>query len=482
MKLIGKLLLALALCFAVIILVRTFMFSPEQTEVNLSPGIPLDSEVLADHLAGAVRIATVSYENTDSIHYNNFVRFRQFLQQTYPLVFEQLSVETINKHSLLFTWKGSNPDLPPMVLLAHQDVVPTGKNGWTHPPFDGVVDDTFIWGRGTLDNKSCLIATIEAVSHLLQSGYQPAQTIYLAMGHDEEIGGQEGAVKIAEVFQERGIRPGLVLDEGMAVISNVMPGLDRPVALIGIAEKGYVTVHLTASSDGGHSSMPPENSAIGNLSGALVALMDHPPAAGLNGVAKMMFDSVGPNMSLLYRMIFANTWLFEPLLVKQLEKQPSTNALIRSTVALTTIKGGTKENVLPTTASASVNFRIKPGETVESVIDYVNETLCCTGVEIANVNHEFASDPSKISPVDGDAYQNLQRAIAKTFPDAVIAPGLVIGGTDSRHFEAASDHIYRFAPLNLDSDDLKRIHGVNERISKDDFANMVRFYVELMGE
>ncbi|MFQ6610698.1 MAG: M20 family peptidase [Fidelibacterota bacterium] len=480
MKSIGKVLFALVICFFAIILLRTFMFSPEYIKYDPPPGIPLNSEVLAGHLADAVKIPTVSYENTDSVDYHQFGRLHNFLKTTYPRIFSELDVESVNTHSLLIIWKGKNLELPSMVLMAHQDVVPATDSEWTYPPFEGFIDDSFIWGRGTLDDKSTMIAILEAVSYLIEMGYRPERTIYLVFGHDEEIGGQAGAKKIAELFLERDIRPGMILDEGMAVISNIMPGLDRPVGLIGIAEKGYVTIELTASSDGGHSSMPSKHSAIGMLSEALVSLKNDPPKAGLDGATKLMFEAVGPYMSFSYRLIFANTWLFEPILIRQLEKQASTNALIRTTVALTTIQGGDKENVLPTTASASVNFRIKPGDTIESIIDYVEETLCCTGVDITNVNREFASEPSAVSSVGDDMYNLLASTISVTFPDAVLAPGLVIGGTDSRHFELVSDYIYRFAPLNLNADDLKRIHGVDERISKTDFANMVRFYVRLI--
>ncbi len=481
MKIIGKSGISIAVLLSATIGMRTAMFSPPQIRIEPSPHLTLPVEKLAENLSNAVRIATVSYENPDSINTDSFIQFRQYLRQTYPLVFARLEVETIHTHSLLFRWEGRHTELPPVLLLAHQDVVPPDAvDLWTHPPFSGYIDDTFIWGRGTLDDKSALIAIMEAVTLLLQIGFQPAQTIYFAFGHDEEIGGREGAMKIAEILQERGIRPAFVLDEGMAVVRNVMPGLDRPVALIGIAEKGYLTVKLTARAEGGHSSMPPAESAIGKLSDALISLKDHPPAAKLDGVAKFMFNAVGPHLSFFFRMIFANTWLFEPIILPQLEKQPSTNALIRTTIAITTVHGGNKENVLPTTATATVNFRIKPGETIDSVIEYVKETIQGSGVEITDVNREFASNPSKVSPVGDNNYNRLRNTIAGIFSGAVIAPGLVIGGTDSRHFEAVSDHIYRFAPLNLDGIDLKRIHGVNERISRDDFANMVRFYVGIM--
>lgn len=300
--------------------------------------------------------------------------FHDFLRDSFPLTHQTLSLKTFD-HSLLYHWDSQN-DCPPQLLLAHQDVVPVSSpEQWQHPPFAGVVDDDFVWGRGALDDKGSLMAILEATEALLQNGQTPACDVYLAFGHDEEIGGREGAVKIAAWLEQQGLRFGLILDEGGMMLPGSTLGLDRPVALMGIAEKGYMTVELQAEAEPGHSSRPPERTAIGDLAAAINHLQTHPRPASLSLPTRQMLEQVAPHQSFDKRLVFANLWLFEPLIIRQLEGKPETNALVRTTMSPTLLEAGVKENVLPATASATLNFRLAPGETRESLQAYLQQEL-----------------------------------------------------------------------------------------------------------
>ncbi len=473
--------LALIFLAAALLTIRTFQFTSRQLDV--APALPVqpDGNRVASHLSQAVQIATVSYGEKDSIRYEKFNEFHRFLESAFPKVHKQLRREVINDYTLLYRWEGKDNRLDPVLLMAHQDVVPPGNSDlWDHPPFAGEIQDGFVYGRGTMDDKASLISIIAAVEYLLEKGYVPGRTVYLAFGHDEEIGGRDGAVVISQTLKERRISPWLVLDEGMAVVHNMIPGMKNPVGLVGIAEKGYMTLRLEAKGEGGHSSMPPAKTAIGILSEGLTALQNNPLPAAFSGPAKQMFEFIGPEMPFLTRLIFANTFIFSPLLISRFEEQPSTNALIRTTTAITTINGGEKENVLPVSAAATVNFRIRPGDTIESVIRHVTALVDTSLISIVHLNKQFSSEPSVVAPVDSEAFLLLQKTIAQVFPLAVISPGLMVGGSDSRHMETLTPNVYRFMPMNLYPEDLKRIHGIDERISIDDLKEMVRFYIRLL--
>ncbi|MED5389149.1 MAG: M20/M25/M40 family metallo-hydrolase, partial [Pseudomonadota bacterium] len=306
----------------------------------------MDEDAMVERLATALRFATLP-DQPDA-----FVGFHDFLRTSFPLTHQILSVKTFG-HSLLYHWD-SNNDCPPQLLLAHQDVVPVSSpEQWQHPPFAGVVDDDFVWGRGALDDKGSLMAILEATETLLQNGQTPACDVYLAFGHDEEIGGREGAVKMAAWLEQQGLRFALILDEGGMMLPGSTLGLDRPVALMGIAEKGYMTVELQAEAEPGHSSRPPARTAIGDLAAAIDHLQTHPRPASLSVPTRQMLEQVAPHQPFAKRLVFANLWLFEPLIIRQLEGKPETNALLRTTMAPTLLEAGVKENVLPATANAT---------------------------------------------------------------------------------------------------------------------------------
>ncbi len=315
----------------------------------------------------------------------------------------------------------------------------------------------------------------------MSEGSEPHRSGYLAFGHDEEVSCEQGAHQIADYLRQQGVQPEFVLDEGMFVIENAVNGLSRPLAMIGVAEKGYVTLTLTARvAEAGHSSMPPRATAVGRLGKALARLEEHPFPTRMDGVFGNMLDYIGPEMSPLYKALFANRWLTAPLIARQLKQDPASAASIRTTMAPTMVRGGFKENVLPTRASARVNFRILPGETVASVVEQVREVVADEQVLVAVSDKSRADDPSPVSPANTFGFELIQRSIQEVFPDAVVAPALTIAMTDSRHYLDLTDKVYRFLPIRLDKSDLSRIHGINERIEIEGYQKAVRFYRRLL--
>ena len=310
-----------------------------------------------------------------------------------------------------------------MLLLAHQDVVPVAageETGWTHPPFAGVVADGHVWGRGALDDKASLVAILEAVERLAASGRAPRRAILLAFGHDEEVGGERGAARIAERLAERGVAPEFVLDEGMAVLADGVPGVRGLVALVGIAEKGSVTLDLEVEAEGGHSSMPPRQTAIGILAAAVARLEASPMPARLAGPARLMLEGLAPEMGFGSRLAVANLWLFRRPLERRLAASPAGNALLRTTTAATLVEGGVKENVLPRSARAAVNFRLLPGDSIRSVIEHARRAIADPRVAV-KVRGGFAAEASPVAPVETAGFEAIRRSIAEVFPGAAVA-------------------------------------------------------------
>ncbi len=310
--------------------------------------------------------------------------------------------------------------------------------------------------------------------------FQPRQTIFLAFGHDEEIGGQAGARQIAKLLASRQTHLEYVLDEGLAVTHGIVPGLREKAALIGIAEKGFMSVELAALAPGGHSSMPPPTTAVGMIARAVHSLEDHPMAASLDGPAALLFDRLGPEMPFLTKIAIANQWLLGRLIIRQLAASDATNALVRTTTAATMIEGGIKENVLPARARAVVNFRIKPGDTIDKVLAHVKRTIADPRVTVTILNPASARSASPVASTTSDAYRTIEQTIRQIFPGALVAPSLVLGATDSREYEHIADDVYRFLPTLIGPDDTKRIHGTDERITVESYQNCVRFYSQLL--
>lgn len=474
--------LALVLLLVAAVAVNTLRQGSRQLQVPPAPPLAIDEQALADKLAGAIRFRTIASREDPNGSAAEFQKLHAYLAQRFPRLHASLEREVVGGYSLLYTWRGSDPQAKPVMLMAHQDVVPIspGTEGkWQVPPFAGEVRDGYVWGRGSWDDKGNLIAQMEAVEMLLAAGFQPRQTIYIANGHDEEISGLRGAVQIVKLLQERKVRLDFVIDEGLLITDGIMPGVARPVALIGIAEKGFLSMVLKVPATPGHSSMPPPpgTSAIGMMSAALRRLDDEQLPASLRGVAREMFETVAPEMTGFQRVALSNLWLFGPIVQKQLEKGASTNAMLRTTTALTVLKSGNAENVIPGEAEAVVNFRLLPGDSLASVTQHVRGKA---GERFELIALPGAAEPSPVTPTQSTSYQAINRTVRSLFPDVAVAPGLMVAATDSRHFAPVSDHIYRFSPVRAKPEDLSRFHGTNERISVANLGELVRFYHQLL--
>jgi carboxypeptidase PM20D1 len=362
------------------------------------------------------------------------------------------------------------------------DVVPVepGTEGtWKHEPFSGTIADGYIWGRGAIDNKSGVLGTLEAVEMLLLEGFRPARTIYLAYGHDEEVGGTRGAKEIAALLRRRGVQLEMVLDEGGVIADGVLSGISSPVALVGIAEKGFVSVELSASAPGGHSSLPPRQTAIGIVANAVTRLEKNSMTARLDGATRQMFDRLASYFPFGQRLAFTNLWLTRPLVLAKLEASPTTNAMVRTTTAATVFHSGTKDNVLPTTARAIINSRILPNDSVAGVLEHVRRVVDDDRIELRVVGR-FSAEPSALSSTDSASFRMLDQTIRGIAPDAIVAPYLVVVVTDARYFSGLSDNIFRFLPLRLGAADLKRMHGTDERIAVGNYENAIRLYRQLV--
>jgi carboxypeptidase PM20D1 len=465
-----------------ILLIRTATFKAAQLQVEPINPLAIDDAAI-ERLSGAVRIRTVSVADSPNPDLSALTRFHEFLEKSFPQVHRQLTREVINTGSLLFNWPGRDRSARPILLMAHMDVVPVEPGtepSWMHAPFSGDVGDGFIWGRGTLDDKSGVVAILEAVELLLNQGFRPRRTVVLAFGHDEEIGGQAGAARIAAVLESRSIRLEYVLDEGLAVTRGIVPGLEAPAALIGIAEKGFVSIEVSASASGGHSSMPPPKTAVGIVATAIHRLEDNPMPASLDGPAALLFDRLGPEMPFVTKLAMANRWLFGRMIIGKLASSAATNALVRTTSAATLIEGGVKDNVLPARARAVVNFRIKPGDSIDSIFAHVKKTISDPRVHVGVLDPHGARDASSISSTASRGFSNIERTIRQVFPGTLVAPSLVLAATDSRSYEQLADDVYRFLPYLIGPEDTTRIHGTNERIEIESYRNCVRFYARLL--
>jgi carboxypeptidase PM20D1 len=475
------LLIAAAIILGCVLGYNALTRQSRQIAVTPIPRAAVDEKNAADHLSAAIRFQTISSATDPDLNADAFRGLQAYMAETFPAFHAAAKRETVNGLSLLYTWHGSDPNAVPIALLAHQDVVPIApgtESSWQVPPFDGTIRDGFIWGRGSWDDKGNLFSILEAVEQLAKEGFRPKHTIYLAFGADEEVGGLRGASEIAKLLAQRGVKLDYVIDEGLVIADGMLKGLDRPAALIGIAEKGYATLDLRLIATPGHSSMPPKQSAIGIMSAALAKLDRHRMPARIQGAAQEMLQTLAPEMNTMNRVVLSNLWLFKPLLLREFGKSPSTDALIRTTTALTIVNAGNQDNVLPGRVDATVNFRLQPGDTEAAVIDHVKRTIDNDAITITR--RDVNTEPLPVTSTRTDAYRALNRTVREVFPDVVVAPGLMLAATDSRHYAGVTKSIFRFSPVRAKAEDLLRFHGTNERLSIANYADMIRFYRRLI--
>ncbi len=478
MKKIFVFLLLLLLALATVVLFNTIRYTKEIPRKQALVQPPVNDSAIR-HMSEAVQIKTMSFADTLPVDTLEYTRFRKFIERAYPLITQKLPRRVFNEFSYLYTWQGKNKELKPYVLMAHTDVVPVeqGTAGkWTVPPFSGAVKDSMIWGRGVIDDKGCVIPILEAVEELLRQGFQPERTIYLSFGHDEEISGNKGAASIANWFREQHIRPELVLDEGGEISVEQFPELKRPVAAIAVAEKGYLSFQLSVERAGGHSSMPQNETAIDILAKALVNLRQKQMPFHLTEPMSELLNRIGPGMSFTKRMALSNQWLLGAMVRAEFEKDHVTNSLFHTTIVPTIINSGIKDNIIPTMARATVNCRNLPGDSQADVVAFMKSQINDDRVKI--VPEKINVDASPVTSLHGAALQKIENLCYEVMPDVIPVPYLLMGGTDSRHFDDISDGVIKFAP----SVDGKGYHGIDERLPISDFKRMIFFYSLLIKE
>jgi carboxypeptidase PM20D1 len=475
--------LSLIACFIAAVLISTFLFRPPRGRPDAAPYDPgeIPEEVLGrlTKAIGFPTICTQNYEGTDFAPFEDFIAF---LAEAYPLFHQTAGLERINNYALIYRWKGTDPSLRPVMLTAHYDVVPVEEGteaGWKYPPFSGAVAEGRIWGRGTLDIKSQITAHMEAAETLMRRGFVPKRDFYFVYGQDEEIGGRNGAYKTADYFAERGIRFEGVLDEGGFVVSGVIKAVDAPLALIGTAEKGFCNYELTVEGEGGHSSMPPAHTALGNAARLITAIESRPLPLRLTAPALRLLRNIAGEMGFVVRMAVANIRIFRPLILKILSANYVTNAMVRTTFAATMAKASSAANVLPQKAQVVINVRILPGDTVEGVSAYFKKIAGKLKLPLT-VRVLTAEEPSQVSPADGTVYRHLITLINEIFPGVISSPYLVMGGTDARKYYRVCDHVYRFTPVLVTNEEKDTAHSTNESITIANYGRMIHFFIQFI--
>ncbi len=472
---LGVVLLCLV-AFALVLIIRAARFRPAPAQPAIPEDIPLNEAAIVDNMAAMIRCKTVSYHDHNLEDPAEFEKFRTLLQERYPRIHAACTLTHLGRNGLLYHLPGKSATSP-TVCMAHYDVVPVDEAGWTKPPFEGLVEDGVLWGRGTLDTKGTLCGIMEALEHLLADGYQPKNDLYLSFSGEEEIYGDTCA-DIVSYLEEKGVKPALVLDEGGAVVENVFPGVTKECALIGIAEKGGVNMRFSLQSPGGHAATPPPHTLLGRLGRAVTRIEDHPFPRQLAEPVVAMFNTLGRHSNFVYRLIFANLWCFAPVLDMICKKSGGElNAMMRTTVAVTRMQGSDAYNVLPNRASFGINMRLLGKDTVESATAYLHKVMDDPDIRAEIID---GNNPSICSEIDGEAWDTLTAAVRETWPEAIVSPYLMMACSDSRHYGRISDRVYRFCAMRLSKEERGLIHSNDERIPVETLLTTVRFYVRLL--
>ncbi len=436
---------------------------------------------IAEKLSTLVKFRTVSSYRPEEEDDASFAAFIGALPGLFPAVHAALERTLVGPRGIVYRWQGKNASLQPAIFCAHFDVVPALESDpWTEPPFSGAIKDGYVWGRGTQDIKVQIACILESAEALVTRGFMPERTLYFAFGGDEEVGGRRGAGAISTWFSEQNVHASWLIDEGSPVGQGMIGFVQRSIALIGIAEKGYADIVVEVPGQGGHASMPPRHTALGALAHALARIEDRPFPLKLTKTTDQFLAALAPHAKPPYRQIFALRHILGPLILRAFSAAPSTNAMVRTTCAATMAQASPKENVLPNLAHAVVNVRILPGATIAEVIDRLNALVAPYGAKVYAKFPEHVVEPSTESSTSSEGWKSIVSAIAEAFPDAVPAPFLFTAGTDTKHYRGITNDIYRFQPLVQTQEDLAAVHNVNEKVSIENLERCVGFYKALM--
>ncbi|XP_037571775.1 N-fatty-acyl-amino acid synthase/hydrolase PM20D1 [Dermacentor silvarum] len=435
---------------------------------------------LSERLAAALRFPTVS---TGPHEYNRqaLVDLAQFLEKAFPQIHSSQLVkrQVVANYSLLYEVQGSDPELVPYMLCAHMDVVPADLAKWHHPPFAGQVLDGEIWGRGAIDAKDILMGIMEALEFRLEQGDLPRRGLFLAFGHDEEVEGRDGAAAIGRALRAKGVKQvEFILDEGMMILEGMLPGLQRPVALVAVTEKGSIMARVSTRGISGHSAAPPVNNAIVTLSKAISGFHGQcQPAQLSRSVVAEMLTALAPEVPFHFRLALANIWLLGPAITWFMSRNQQMDPMIRTTTTVTRIAGGVKDNVVPSEAHAYINHRVHPSQSVAEVVELDRQLL--GGLPNVSLEVLYAMEAHPVSPHSEQdlGYRAIACSVRKIFPEAIPVPAMSVGNTDTRHYLNLTRNVYRFSPAHLTPQEaLRRFHGDNERISRPNYERLVNFY------
>lgn len=474
------------LVLVIIIAIRTATFSVRSESVRSCRLTDNDFIRATDEVIGrfqtALRFKTIS-TNLHQYDRAELQKMVDFVQSAFPVIHSSSLVthDVVNNYSLLYKVQGSNPALRPYMLCAHLDVVPVNSDSWEEDPFGANIKDGFIYARGTIDVKQIVMGVMEATEFLLKSGHVPKRTFYIAFGHDEEVTGLDGAAKISEMLYSRGVRDlEFLIDEGTTIVNKLFPGVNIPIAVVGTSEKGSLSLELSVTGVPGHSSMPEGETTIATLARAITRLEENPhPNMFGTGPEKDLFTHLASDLSLPFRAVVTNLWLFGPLVSRLFSRIPSLNAIVRTVTSVTMVNGGVKVNVLPPSATAMVNHRIHPAQTVKEVMEYDRKLINDERVKIRVVS---SMEPHPMSPYGDEdfGYQTIKNSIRQIWSNATVVPGVMIGNTDTVHYIQFAKNIYRFSPTFMFPEDMKRFHGNNERISVQNYEQVINFYYHLL--
>ena len=459
--------------------VHAALFTPPKKDYGEKTEEAVDVERVTKHLSEAITYRTISHADPTLTDWDEFDRFHAFLDRAFPLIAEKLEKEMIGRANIIYRWPGSHPELEPIALLSHQDVVPIseGTEGdWEHPPFEGFNDGEMIWGRGAMDMKNHLICLMEAVETLLEEGYQPERDVYLLFGEDEEVVASEygGAKQIMETLQSRGIHLDCVLDEGGAILPVKVKGvIDKQLAGIGIAEKGYCDIEVSLDLKGGHSSQPPKHTGMGRMADVIKDIENHQFPSRIEPFLAELFFKIGRSATYPVRLVTCNLAALMPVLKEVLKQIPPAASMIRTTTAITMAQGSPAPNVLPQSPKIVINFRQMPGTTTDDLVNHIKRVVRNKDIQVKVLRTKEAS---KFSPTDSRSFKIIEELCMQRNPNAIVAPFLVMGGTDACFYEPICDNIYRFAPFVAPTELLLCTHATNERVPVECLGGGVEFF------